>query len=317
MVKDFGSYLKHERELRGVPLQEIADSTKIPVRFLQALESNDLDELPGDVFIKGYIRSYAKTLGTNADEILATFNESVGRARQEKRQQQLENERQVLYAKQQKRRNIVVGVLVVLLILVLAGYWGRFSSAPPQPASDDSVMELEAPVPEPPPAVSPAVKEQPDPQEVSPPLSEENPQVEPFSESTIEAEPETPPEIKPEKEVESGEPEKNMALDHKDDIIPPVQKIAPAHALRPLALTIQVDQRSWFQLLIDGVRVEDFILPEGTGKTFRGKDSFKITIGNRNGTHLYLNGQELTLPESSETQKNVVRDFLIQADRSR
>ena len=72
MVENFGSYLRNERELRGIPLEEIADSTKINMRFLQALESNDYEKLPaGEVFIKGYIRSYAKTIGTNVDEILA------------------------------------------------------------------------------------------------------------------------------------------------------------------------------------------------------------------------------------------------------
>jgi hypothetical protein len=38
MSQDFGSYLKHERELRGVPLDDIAQSTKISIRFLRALE---------------------------------------------------------------------------------------------------------------------------------------------------------------------------------------------------------------------------------------------------------------------------------------
>ena len=47
MVENFGSYLKHERELRGVPLEEISGATKIHIRFLQALEDNQFDELPG------------------------------------------------------------------------------------------------------------------------------------------------------------------------------------------------------------------------------------------------------------------------------
>ena len=40
MTEDFGSYLKSERELRGVPLEEISTTTKIPIRFLQAMEEN-------------------------------------------------------------------------------------------------------------------------------------------------------------------------------------------------------------------------------------------------------------------------------------
>ena len=78
MVENFGSYIKHERELRGVPLEEISGATKIHIRFLQALEDNQFDELPGEVFIKGYIRSYANIIGTDVEEMLNIYEESVG-----------------------------------------------------------------------------------------------------------------------------------------------------------------------------------------------------------------------------------------------
>ena len=78
MVENFGSYLKHERELRGVPLEEISGATKIHIRYLQALEENKFDELPGEVFIKGYIRSYANIIGSDEEEVLNIYEESVG-----------------------------------------------------------------------------------------------------------------------------------------------------------------------------------------------------------------------------------------------
>jgi len=73
MAEDFGSYLKAERELRGVTLEELHAKTKIPIHFLQALEKNKFDELPEQVFIKGYIRSFAKVIGANEDEVLSTY----------------------------------------------------------------------------------------------------------------------------------------------------------------------------------------------------------------------------------------------------
>ena len=78
MIENFGSYLKHERELRGVPLEEISKITKIHIRFLEALEDNRFDELPGEVFIKGYIRSYANLIGSDVDEMLNSYEESIG-----------------------------------------------------------------------------------------------------------------------------------------------------------------------------------------------------------------------------------------------
>jgi len=348
MVENFGNYLKHERELRGIPLQEIADNTKIPMRFLQALENNDLDELPGEVFIKGYIRSYAKILGTNVDEILATFNESVGKAREEKKQQQLESERHEFFAKRRERRNTVFGILVVLLILGSASYLARLSNEPRQPAAGGSVTELkapapqlealppepEAPAPEPSPPANPVGDVQAGPQDASPPLADKEPRVveslkelPETADSTRQEEtgqePLASPDLpvpaaaaNPEEGMESADSEKSVVSDLKDDIISPTQKAALDLDTLPLELTIRVEQQSWFELLIDGVRTEDFILPAGTGKTFKGKHSFKITIGNRNGTRLYLNGEELALPESSETENNVVRDFLVQMDES-
>ena len=73
MAEHFGSYLKSERELRGVTLDELHSKTMIPVRFLQALENNQFDELPGQVFIRGYIRSIAKVIGAQEDEVLSTY----------------------------------------------------------------------------------------------------------------------------------------------------------------------------------------------------------------------------------------------------
>ena len=69
MVENFGSYLKHERELRGVSLEEISGATNIHIRYLQALEDNKFDEIPGEVFIKGYIRSYAINIGADVEEM--------------------------------------------------------------------------------------------------------------------------------------------------------------------------------------------------------------------------------------------------------
>ena len=54
---DFGTRLKHAREERGVSLRQIADSTKISVGFLEALERNDIGRLPGGIFSRSFVRS--------------------------------------------------------------------------------------------------------------------------------------------------------------------------------------------------------------------------------------------------------------------
>lgn len=59
----FGQELRVERERLGVPLEALADATKVPVRNLRALESDHWTELPGGVFTRGIVRGYCKVLG--------------------------------------------------------------------------------------------------------------------------------------------------------------------------------------------------------------------------------------------------------------
>jgi cytoskeleton protein RodZ len=69
----FGENLRREREMRGVTLREIAESTKISVRFLDALESEEFSKLPGGIFTRSFIRSYAGYLGLDPEQVLAEF----------------------------------------------------------------------------------------------------------------------------------------------------------------------------------------------------------------------------------------------------
>jgi cytoskeleton protein RodZ len=72
-MASFGESLRRERELRGVSLREIADHTKISTRFLQALEEDRLDVLPGGVFQRAFVRQYARYLGLDPERIVAEF----------------------------------------------------------------------------------------------------------------------------------------------------------------------------------------------------------------------------------------------------
>lgn len=69
----FGDKLRREREMRGVNLDEISESTKISRRHLESLEKEDFDSLPGGVFNKGFVRAYARYLGINEDQAVADY----------------------------------------------------------------------------------------------------------------------------------------------------------------------------------------------------------------------------------------------------
>lgn len=69
----FGENLKRERLLRGISLREVAEATKISVRFLEAIENGRLDVLPGGLFLRSFIRQYAAHLGLDAERVVADF----------------------------------------------------------------------------------------------------------------------------------------------------------------------------------------------------------------------------------------------------
>ena len=72
-MASFGENLQREREMRGVTLQEISAATKIGVRFLQALETEDFGKLPGGIFTRSFIRAYARYLGLDEESVLAEY----------------------------------------------------------------------------------------------------------------------------------------------------------------------------------------------------------------------------------------------------
>ncbi len=71
--ESFGQYLKQQRELRQISLEEISNGTKISVRLLNALEEEDWDAMPAQVFIKGFIRSYAEYIGLDPSDTLLRY----------------------------------------------------------------------------------------------------------------------------------------------------------------------------------------------------------------------------------------------------
>ena len=285
MVENFGSYLKHERELRGVPLEEISGATKIHIRFLQALEDNQFDELPGEVFIKGYIRSYANIIGSDVEEMLNIYEESVGN--------KTEDISESLPPSNISAKTFLVFALLGLIILALIfGVRFLISSKNNQPVKNAELNEK---------------------QNVEPPA--------PLQIKSLEEKTPLVIEDKLLKESDAPVPEQSQALiteldslKQKPDIENQVNSLVPTDNESQLALekrlklTIKVKNNSWFNMTIDDFREEDFILPAGEEKSYWGNNIFRLTIGNKQGTEIILNGKKLVIPESKE---NVVKDFII------
>ena len=78
---NFGTFLKEERERRQVSLADISQTTKLSVSSLKLMEEGNLDDLPPDVFVRGFIRSYAKTLGIPSSEPLGLLDQILSERR--------------------------------------------------------------------------------------------------------------------------------------------------------------------------------------------------------------------------------------------
>jgi cytoskeletal protein RodZ len=70
---DFGRKLREARERRGLSLRQIANATKISMLTLEALEKNDIARLPGGIFSRGVVRSYAIEVGLDPEETIQEF----------------------------------------------------------------------------------------------------------------------------------------------------------------------------------------------------------------------------------------------------
>ncbi len=68
-----GSHLKATRKELGFTLEEVAEETKIAIYVLRAMEADRWDTLPAEVFIKGFLRSYAEVLGLDPQEVLERY----------------------------------------------------------------------------------------------------------------------------------------------------------------------------------------------------------------------------------------------------
>lgn len=72
--ESIGALLRREREVRGVSLEEVALTTRIPLSTLRSLELGDEQGLPADVFVRGFLRSYGRALSLDHEALVARYD---------------------------------------------------------------------------------------------------------------------------------------------------------------------------------------------------------------------------------------------------
>lgn len=136
---NFGERLKREREMREVSLKEVTTATRIGARFLEALENEDWEKLPGGIFNRGFVRSIARYLGLDEENLLAEYDLARG-------DQSMSAPRP--YENKIPRPPLwmpivtVLGILAILAVLVAGGIFGWRRLAALRAAKRSSAVTL-------------------------------------------------------------------------------------------------------------------------------------------------------------------------------
>ena len=70
---EIGEILRRTREARGLSLEDVAQLTKINLKYIKAIENDSFDILPGGVYTRGFLKSYARLLGLDPKELISEF----------------------------------------------------------------------------------------------------------------------------------------------------------------------------------------------------------------------------------------------------
>ncbi len=118
-MQTIGNYLKSGREARNIRLSEVARSTKISKWYLDCLEKDEFDKIPGGPYVKGYIASYASFIGLEEDEILKQYDSlQINNADENEIQEQVpqEKKRQKSPRFNLSRKNLLILSMAVFIL---------------------------------------------------------------------------------------------------------------------------------------------------------------------------------------------------------
>ncbi|QNQ82575.1 helix-turn-helix domain-containing protein [Lactobacillus sp. PV037] len=145
-MADIGDKLKKARKDKGMSVEDVEKITKIQRRYLTAIENNEFDQLPGDFYVRAFIRQYADVVGLNGKELLEDFQSEVPQAKPEEYvENSIDNKSEEIKKTTNSKKGkwqgylpkiaTVIGVLVIILIVYLV-YAHFFSGSNQQSATD-------------------------------------------------------------------------------------------------------------------------------------------------------------------------------------
>jgi cytoskeleton protein RodZ len=280
----FGENLRREREMRGIPLEEISSATKISIRFLQALENDDFASIPGGIFVRGFIRAYAGYLGLDQEQVMAEY-QSVAQSED----YELTRISSANRPARKRGRRISVLPLVVAVALLISGYAlfryaHRVTYVPIAPPSPAPLSTASAPH---------------EPSGSSAPLTTP-PAPGAAGASTTTSGEATNGAGEPPASTLPSSTGVNPAEDSPGDTMKPVAGPAAAGPAgntpvpqQGLVLQLAATEAVWVSVEADGKTALQRVVRPNDVTTLKAKEYFDVTAGNAQGLILTLNGDTL------------------------
>jgi cytoskeletal protein RodZ len=135
----FGSCLRRAREQRALSVGDVSASTKVPRSAIELLEAGSLQGLPAQVFVRGFIRSYAKAVGIAEAEPLSLYDRALNRETEAERAKSASPVVDPVLAggavdedEAARRRGLGLAVFVVILVLIATITLSLLLRRPPQ-----------------------------------------------------------------------------------------------------------------------------------------------------------------------------------------
>jgi cytoskeleton protein RodZ len=142
-VFEIGTTLREARVRRNLTLQQVEEDTKIRVKYVQAMENEDFDIMPGPTYVKGFLRTYAEYLGLDPDVIIGEYRSREPRGTQRVHEEPFGGVSTLGKPRSHRGRNTIVFVAVVcLLVLGVIWFLGRNGSPEDQLPTKPSDLGL-------------------------------------------------------------------------------------------------------------------------------------------------------------------------------
>ncbi|RRQ21088.1 helix-turn-helix domain-containing protein [Thiohalobacter thiocyanaticus] len=293
-----GARLREVREHKGISPAEVAAQLHLNEQTIVALEQDDRSRLPAPIYVRGYVRAYARLLGLDEEELLARYQPAES---PELRTVGMPPQAQpALRSARMPWRLLGTLVLLVALaglaVFVLPGLWERFTTAgDPEASTAGEVSDLE---PLPVPSGSPR-SEAGDSRVRLPALTApSDPRPAPGTPGRPESMPEPPPVPEPPPASESppvaeSPPAASAPVAPARPEVPP----APAEAgPQQLQLRLQLSQDSWISIRnAAGERLLVGLYQAGSEHRISGRPPLQVVLGNAAGVELTVDGEPYSL----------------------